>query len=178
MGNEKKKIAVIGYSGSGKSTLAQHLGEQYGLDVLHMDKNHYLPGWEERPLEEELDMLNDFLDTHDDGWVIDGNYPKVDFERRMKEADLIVFMGFNRIDCLRRTYRRYEKNLRQVRKSMAPGCYEKFDKEYVNWILWDGRTKKAKQRYANVMSTYADKTICLKNQHELDAFKNEHSLVY
>ena len=179
MSNELKKIAVIGYCGSGKSTLAHNLGKKYGLDFLDLDKNHYLPGWEPRPLEDELKILEDFLDEHKDtGWVIDGNHPKVDFDRRMAEADLIVFMNFNRFDCLLRSYDRYEKKFRNVRKTDMPGSYEKFDKEYVNWILWNGRTKTAKQRYANVMAKYPEKSVCLKNQRELDAFKKEHGLEY
>ena len=42
------KIAVIGYSGSGKSTLAKFLGEKYDIPVLHFDRIHWLPGWNER----------------------------------------------------------------------------------------------------------------------------------
>ena len=155
MSNEIKKIAVIGYCGSGKSTLAQHLGKKYGLDFLDLDKNHYLPGWEVRPLEDEIN-----------------------FDRRMAEADMIVFMNFNRFDCLLRTYHRYEKKFRDVKKTDMPGSYEKYDKEYVNWILWNGRTKTAKKRYATVMATYPEKCVCLKNQKELDAFKKEHGLDY
>ncbi|MCR5374373.1 MAG: DNA topology modulation protein FlaR [Lachnospiraceae bacterium] len=174
-----KKISVIGYCGSGKSTLAEHLGKKYGLDFLNLDKNHYLPGWDVRPLDEELSMLDEFLKSHEEsGWVIDGNFPKVDFDRRMAEADLIVFMNFNRFDCLLRTYHRYENKFRKVRKETTPGTYEKYDKEYVNWILWNGRTKAAKERYANVMATYPEKSVCIKNQRELDAFKKEHGLDY
>lgn len=42
------KIAVIGYSGSGKSTLAGVLGERYDIPVLHLDRVHFLPDWQER----------------------------------------------------------------------------------------------------------------------------------
>lgn len=179
MEKEYKKIAVIGYCGSGKSTLAEHLGKKYGLEFLNLDKNHYLPGWEIRPVDEELKLLDDFLAEHEStGWVIDGNYPKVEFDRRMEEADLIVFMNFNRFDCLRRTYHRYEKKLKKVRETSIPGTYEKYDKEYVNWILWNGRTSAAKKRYASVMAKYPEKSVCLKNQHDLDSFKSEHSLAY
>ena len=47
------KIAVIGYSGAGKSTLAKALGERYGAEVLYLDQVHWLPGWRERPADEE-----------------------------------------------------------------------------------------------------------------------------
>ena len=51
------KIAILGTSGSGKSTLAKRLGERYGLPVLHMDTVHFLPGWVERPFEEEETII-------------------------------------------------------------------------------------------------------------------------
>ena len=47
------KIAILGTSGSGKSTLAQTLGAAYHAPVLHLDTVHFLPGWVERPLDEE-----------------------------------------------------------------------------------------------------------------------------
>ncbi|MBR5788656.1 MAG: DNA topology modulation protein FlaR [Lachnospiraceae bacterium] len=179
MNENIKKIAVIGYCGSGKSTLAQYMSKKYELNFLDLDKNHYLPGWVVRPTEDQLKDLDDFLEANKDtGWVIDGNYPTLEFDRRMAEADMIVFMNFNRFDCLLRTYHRYETKFRNVRKTDTPGSYEKYDKEYVHWILWNGRTKKAKQRYAKVMQTYPDKVVCLKNQTQLDAFKKEHGLEY
>lgn len=61
------KIAILGTSGSGKSTLAKQLGEQCGAPVLHLDAVHFLPGWVERPPEEEKTILSRFLDEHDSG---------------------------------------------------------------------------------------------------------------
>lgn len=92
-GESTMKIAIIGYSGSGKSTLARHLGRQYGLDVLYLDKVYWLPGWRERPKAETQGMVEAFLDTHS-AWVIDGNYTSFSFERRMAEADRILFFEF------------------------------------------------------------------------------------
>ena len=85
------KIAILGTSGSGKSTLAKRLGETYGLPVLHMDTVHFLPGWVERPFEEEETVIRRFLDENAGGWVIDGNYAGFLQARRLEEADLIVF---------------------------------------------------------------------------------------
>ena len=87
------KIAILGTSGSGKSTLAKRLGERYGLPVLHMDTVHFLPGWVERPFAEEEAIVRQFLDENAGGWVIDGNYSKTCYARRLKEADKIT--GFS-----------------------------------------------------------------------------------
>ena len=93
------KIAIIGYSGSGKSTLAKKLGEIYNAVVLHFDTIHFLPGWKEREKEEKERITREFLDSHN-SWVIDGNYSKLFYERRMLEADIIIIMLFNRFSCL------------------------------------------------------------------------------
>lgn len=163
------KIAIIGYSGSGKSTLARALGERYGADVLHLDSVHFLPGWEEREPEEERRIVSDFLETHD-AWVIDGNYSKLFYDRRMAEADRIVMMLFNRFACLRRVRRRYTTYRGRTRPDVAEGCREKLDGEFVAWVLWKGRSKKARRRYKGLRRQYPDKTAVLKNQKQADAF--------
>ena len=133
------KIAIIGYSGSGKSTLARHLGRQYGLDVLYLDKVYWLPGWRERPKAETQGMVEAFLDTHS-AWVIDGNYTSFSFERRIAEADRILFLNFNRFRCLSRAVARHRAYRGRSRPSITEGCPEKMDWEFFWWILCRGRT--------------------------------------
>ena len=88
------KIAILGTSGSGKSTLAKCLGERYGLPVLHMDTVHFLPGWVERPFAEEEAIVRQFLDENAGGWVIDGNYSKTCYARRLEEADFKILGNY------------------------------------------------------------------------------------
>ena len=164
------KIAIVGYSGSGKSTLARELANLYQIDVLHFDTIHFLANWEVRSKEEKQKITEDFLDTHD-SWVIDGNYSKLFYERRMAEADVIIFLLFNRFSCLYRAYRRYKQYKNKTRPDMAEGCNEKFDREFIKWILWDGRTKRARERYNDMISKYRTKAIVIKNQKELDRYR-------
>ena len=163
------KIAIIGYSGSGKSTLARQLAEAYNIPVLHFDKVQFRPNWEIRPQPSKEIMTKTFLDLHKD-WVIDGNYSKLSFERRMEEADVIILLLFNRISCLYRVTRRYLKYKNATRSDMADGCTEKLDWEFVKWVLRDGRTKTSKQRYQSVRDRYPEKTVVIKNQRQLDAY--------
>ena len=163
------KIAIIGYSGSGKSTLAGKLADHYGIPVLHFDKVQFRPNWEIRPQPSKEIMTKTFLDLHKD-WVIDGNYSKLSFERRMEEADVIILLLFNRISCLYRVTRRYLKYKNTTRSDMADGCKEKLDWEFVKWVLRDGRTKASKQRYQSVCERYPEKTVVIKNQRQLDAY--------
>ena len=97
------KIAILGYSGSGKSTLARQLGELYGVPVLHLDTVMFLPNWRERPKDEQLAIVQDFMDAQE-GWVIDGNYSNLLQSRRLEEADRVVLLLFNRFSALRRAF--------------------------------------------------------------------------
>lgn len=165
------KIAIIGHSGSGKSTLAAFLGEKYGLPVLHIDTIHFLPNWVERELEDELSLMRAFLDENSErGWVIDGNYRKLEHERRMEEADLIIYLNYGRFTCYRRAKERARKYRNTVRPSIAPGCPEKFDREFRTWILRGGRTKPKLERYAALIEQYKEKSVEIKNDLELRRF--------
>ena len=163
------KIAIIGYSGSGKSTLARELGKRYGAEVLHLDTVHFLPGWVERQAEDEQRIVEEFLDTHD-AWVIDGNYRKLSYERRMKEADIIIIMLFNRFDCFRRVRNRYRNYKNETRPDMADGCSEKLDLEFATWVLWRGRTRQKRANYERIRETYPEKSVVLKDQKQTDEY--------
>lgn len=163
------KIAILGYSGSGKSTLARTLAEKIQTDVLHFDTVQFLPNWVIRDEAEKKRITKAFLNSHD-SWIIDGNYSKLSFERRMKEADLIILLLFNRFVCFLRAYRRYLQYRNTTRPDMAEGCNEKFDFGFAKWILWKGRTKQAKQKFRDLILKHNHKTIIIKNQKQLDRY--------
>lgn len=163
------KIAIIGYSGAGKSTLAQKMAEKYNIAVLHFDTVQFKPNWEIRNEAVKKKMTEVFLNVHD-SWVIDGNYSKLSFDRRMEEADVIILLLFNRFSCLYRAWRRSKIYADKTRPDMADGCKEKFDLEFMKWILWKGRTKEVKERYKAVINSYPEKVVIIKNQRQLDQY--------
>ena len=163
------KIAVIGYSGSGKSTLARTLGAFYHCKVLHLDTVQFTPNWVERDREESITMVRDFLDR-EESWVIDGNYSWCLQERRLEEADRIIFMDFGRWTCLSRAWKRYRTYRGKSRPDMTEGCDEKLDWEFIRWILWDGRTAERKAHFAAIGVRYPEKMTVIHDQLELDAF--------
>ncbi|MCI8770072.1 MAG: AAA family ATPase [Lachnospiraceae bacterium] len=172
----EQKIAIIGYSGSGKSTLAQKLGKKYNCDVLYLDCVHWLPGWKERQKEDTKKIVSDFLDTHP-SWVIDGNYKSVCFNRRMEEASHIIFLKFPIHICLYRAVKRYFTYRGQSRFSMADGCNEKIDKEFLWWIIHEGRDKTHQKRYQKLYEKYPKKLIVLKNPRAVKKFTQKLSLM-
>lgn len=163
------RIAIIGYSGSGKSTLAAQLGQKLQVPVLHLDSVHWLPGWVERPREEEKQIVRAFLDEHD-AWVIDGNYSSLWHDERMEKADQILFLNFNRFICLHRAAKRARVYRGKTRPDMGKGCPEKIDLEFAWWILHDGRTAKIRNRYRKLRELYPGKFTEIKNQKALSAF--------
>jgi adenylate kinase family enzyme len=163
------KVAVIGYSGSGKSTLAAKMGDIYNCPVLYLDRVHFKDNWIERDDETAKAILKDFMDKND-SWVIDGNYTKLLRDRRLKEADMIVFMSFSRLTCLRQAIKRYRTYQGKTRESMADNCPEKMDMEFIKWILLDGRSKEKKEEYAETIRKYNEKTIILRNKKEVASF--------
>lgn len=163
------KIAIIGYSGSGKSTLTKQLGEFYDCPVLYLDTVQFEANWKERDEETAINMVKRFLDNNDD-WVIDGNYTKLLRERRLEEADIIIHMCFSRLTCLYQAYNRYKKYKGKTRESMAPDCNEKFDFEFIKWILLDGRSKEKKEQYAETVKKYNQKIVILRNRKETELF--------
>lgn len=163
------KIAVVGYSGAGKSTLATTLAQYYSIPKLHLDTLQFLPNWKMSERNWMQTQVNNFLESKEN-WVIDGNYSSFYYEERMEQANQIIFLNFSRWNCLFRAAKRYSKNKGKVRDSMAEGCPEKFDWEFIRWILHNGRTLAIRKRYKKLQTMYPNKLIILHNQKELNDF--------
>ena len=163
------KITIIGYSGSGKSTLAKYLAKHYDISLLHLDTLQFVPNWEMSDRSWMQEQVKGFLEVKEN-WVIDGNYSSCCYEERMKQADRIIFLNFSRWSCLYRAFKRYLIYRGKNRDSTAKGCIEKFDWEFIRWILHDGRTANIRKRYEKLQKMYPYKFIVLHNQKELDNF--------
>ncbi len=162
------KIAVLGYSGSGKSTTTKYLGELFHIPYLYMDTVYWAENWQERDRDEALTLVSEFMKQDD--WVIDGNYSSLLQKERLEQADYIIYMDFSRFVCLWRVLKRYFQNRNKTRESIAEGCIEKIDLEFIWWVLCAGRTPAKKKKYREMAERYRDKVIVLKNQRQLDKF--------
>ena len=168
------KIAIIGYSGAGKSTLAKRLAAQIGCRPFYLDTVQFAANWELRDRDEALLLVSAEMDKP--GWVIDGNYSGFLQERRFAEADEIVQLLYPRLVCLARVIHRHITYRGKSRESMATGCIEKLDWEFVRWILRDGRTRARVQRYRDVARRYPDKTTVIRNDRALRAYLEKQGL--
>lgn len=162
------KIAVIGYSGAGKSTLARALGERYGIPVLHVDQVYWAPGWQERDREEANRIVHEFMEKPQ--WIIDGNYTKFEYERRLAETDEIIFLEFHCLTCFFRAWKRFLQYRGQTRVDMGEGCLEKMDLEFMQWLLWKGRKRQKEKWLEAGLNKYLEKVTILKSQREIDRY--------
>lgn len=169
------KYLVMGHSGSGKSSLTKMISETYKIPLLYMDCVHFERDWKSRDDAEAIKIVEDFM-KNNDSWVIDGNYFKLEFEERVKQADTIIYLNFNRFNCLKRAYKRYFEYKGKRRESISEGCYESMDFEFISWILFEGRTRKRLKRFNEIKQLKDKKVIELKNQKELDKFVSEMQL--
>ena len=167
------KIVIIGFAGSGKSTLAIKLSKKYNLSVLHMDKISFYPNWVENTNEERIALLSKFLLENPNGWVIDGNYSKVLFDRRMEEADEIIFLKFNRLTCYLSAKKRAKMYKGKNRESAPDGCEENFSRSFRHWILFEGRRKNRTRKFAQVLIEHKNKIKVFKNRRQVNKYLEE-----
>lgn len=165
------RISIIGYSGSGKSTLAKEMAGHYHIPLLYLDTVQFIENWQERDRKEALGMVKAFMEQPE--WVIEGNYTAFAQKERLAASDYIIFLAYPRLICLYRAFKRYFKFKGRTRESMAEGCAEKIDWEFVRWILWDQRNKGHRRHFEEIADTYKDKVFVVQNQKQLDFLKEK-----
>lgn len=161
-----ERIIIIGCSGAGKSTLALALKEKLGLPVVHLDQLWWQEGWQ-HVTREEFDARLDMA-LQMDRWIIDGNYSRT-MEARLAKCDTILYLDFNRWECLLGMCQRVFDNYGKVRPDMAKGCPERFDWDFVKWI-WNFNRDNRVRNYTWIGKTKHANTIVLKSRKEVKAF--------
>jgi hypothetical protein len=53
---------------------------------------------------------------------------------------------------------------------MADNCSEKFDFEFIKWIIIDGRSREKKKQYVETIRKYNQKFVLLRNKKETASF--------
>ena len=162
-----KRVLVIGPGGSGKSTFARRLGERLNIEVKHLDRFFWRPGWQEPAKDEWLDTVKEL--TSEGAWIIDGNYGGT-LETRIQRCDTIVFLDLPRLLCLWRIAKRRLLYRSRSRPDMAEGCHEKLDWEFVRWV-WS-YSRRSRPKVVKLLREHSEtkQIVWLRSRAEVEKF--------
>jgi adenylate kinase family enzyme len=162
-----RRVLVIGSGGSGKSTFSTRLGELLNLEVHHLDKLFWHPGWVETPRDEWLKIVTELTDR--DSWILDGNFSGT-LDVRMQKADTVIFLDMSRWLCLGRIITRVMRYRDGTRPDMAEGCRERFNFEFISWI-WN-YPRRSKPKVVKLLAQHAEgkKIVWLRSRAEVENF--------
>jgi adenylate kinase family enzyme len=129
---DARRILVIGCSGGGKSTLAQKLANHFDLTYLSIDRDIlWLPGWVERSRQEQRQRIVEMIAG--ERWIMDGTNPST-FDIRLPRTDIVIWVRMPRLLCVWGVVTRWLKHIGRTRPEMAPGCIEKVDWQFLEFI--------------------------------------------
>jgi adenylate kinase family enzyme len=126
-----QRITIIGATGTGKSTLARQLGSLLDVPVYHLDALYWRPGWVATPADEWDATLSRIVAS--DRWIVDGNFT-ASLQRRLDEADTIVFLDLPRRISLGAVVRRRIQQFWRLPPGVAVGCPPMFNLQLFRWI--------------------------------------------
>jgi len=162
-----RRVLVIGSGGSGKSTFSTRLGELLNLEVHHLDKLFWHPGWVETPRDEWLKIVTELTDR--DSWILDGNYSGT-LDVRIHKADTVIFLDLSRWLCLWRIISRVLRYRDGTRPDMAEGCRERLDLEFISWV-WN-YPRRSRPKVVKLLAEHSEgkKIIWLRSRAEVERF--------
>jgi adenylate kinase family enzyme len=162
-----QKVLVIGSGGSGKSTLASRLGELLDIEVKHLDKFYWQPGWTEPAKDDWLRTVSELVSR--DSWIMDGNYSGT-LELRLNHCDTIVFLDMPRLLCLWRVVKRRLRYRNRSRPDMAEGCHEQINGEFIHWI-WN-YPRRSRPKVVRLLKEHSEgkRVVWLRSKAEVEKF--------
>lgn len=160
------KIAVIGYNATGKTTLSRILSDALSIPMLILDDVRY-DGEENRPLEEALKEVDDFL-LNNESWILDGNQPRLREKEKLAAADYIIFFNFSRLQSLLWAFKRQRENKRNKIKNPR----EKVGFDYFMYTIHGGRTWRQSAHWNRVINRHPEKVIILKKKGDIQRLLN------
>jgi adenylate kinase family enzyme len=135
-----ERVAIVGVPGAGKSTLARAVGERLDLPVIHLDAEFFDPGWRPKPAEEWKAIYERLVGR--ERWVMDGAFA---MDAALARADTIIVLDLPRRAGLLGVVRRNVRGRREQPADFAPGCRERFDRQFLRLLRFVWRYDKAGQ---------------------------------
>ena len=167
-----ERVMVIGCCGAGKSTLTRKLKSILKLPVIHLDQYYWKPNWVETPKDEWCKTVQSLAEQPK--WIIDGNYGGT-MEIRLEKADTVIFLDYPTWRCMLRVIKRIIKYKGKVRPDMVEGCRERFDIDFLHYVLVFNLTRR--KSILQKIRKFEDgfNLVVLKNDSEVKQFLNSKS---
>ncbi len=162
-----QRVLVYGVTGSGKSTLARQVAERTGLPLVEVDDLTWLPGWVQRPVDEQRRMLTEVCAG--ERWVLDSAYGTWT-DVVLARADLVVGLDYPRWVSLGRLLRRTAVRVvdrRQVCGGNTETLRQAFSRESI--VLWHVRSFAGKRARIAAWSADPDGPRVLRLTHPREA---------
>lgn len=162
-----KRVLVIGSGGSGKSTFARRLGERLKIEVKHLDRFYWRPGWTKPAPEDWVQTVTDLVNG--EKWIIDGNFGGT-LDLRVRYCDTIVFLDMPRLLCVWRVTKRRLLYRNRARPDMSEGCHEKLDLEFLDWV-W-GYSRRSRPKIVKMLRENSEikKIVWLRSNADVERF--------
>ncbi|MBB3453286.1 adenylate kinase family enzyme [Rhizobium sp. BK313] len=126
------RILVIGCSGGGKSTLSQEIAARFGLSYISIDRDVlWLPGWVQRDRPEQRSIIAEKI--LGERWIMDGTNTS-SFDLRLPRTDIVIWVRMPRLLCIWGALSRWLKWIGRTRPEMAPGCNERVEWQFLQFI--------------------------------------------
>jgi adenylate kinase family enzyme len=167
-----KRVVVIGSSCSGKTTLARRISEVLGVPHVELDALHWGPNWTERPTEVLRSALRERVS--DEGWVIDGNYSKVQDIVWPRATDA-VWLNYSFPIVFARALGRTVRRM-VTREELFGGNRESFRNSFLSrdsilwWVITSFRRRRRQYESTFEKGTFSELRLTeLRSQRDADA---------
>ena len=162
-----KRILILGCCGSGKSTLARGLHQKTKIPIIHLDQEYWQPNWTETPKEKWNSIVKKLVQR--DTWIMDGNYSS-SFYLRFPRADTIIYLDKSTSTCMWRVCKRVLTHYGKVRPDMVEGCAERFDLEFMHYVL-TFNLRNRKKLLRKIKDLKSEKQVFIfRKEKEIEAF--------
>lgn len=167
-----KKVAVFGKPGSGKSTFSQKLADTTNLPLHYLDLIEYEENGDKIPKELFLEKHEKLIATPT--WIIDGLGTMGTFNRRLEEADTLVYIDLPYWTCYWLVTKRLLKGIFTHPKgwpkgsSIIKGSINGYKYLRLSPNFWNADFSKKLQNYAGEKQVYV-----LNSMKEVHAFAEQ-----
>lgn len=101
------RIIIIGNGGTGKSTLGERLGKILNLEVTHLDKMTFKPGWIRVDEDVFRKQLNEIISK--ENWIVEGWSYHSTLRMRLEASTTIIYLKYSIFICYRNALLRHIK---------------------------------------------------------------------